>query len=299
MPVNKFYFILIAWSRFLLKRIFLLNEIFLSLKEPKEINFDNYILPNCFTRLYIHVSVAAMAFEVHLLQVILACLALTFINTTTSVIIFYLFKQKWFFKNKLKLNNNEAEKRQIRSEIFQQILSNILVIGVISPILIILTEMGISKIYYDINEYPIIWHVISLIIMLVISDIYVFFCHSILHSRFMFKNFHKTHHQSTKVNVFSGHSLDFIESLLYNLILVVFVVVLPSHIVVYLLFIFITNLYNYYIHSGYEILPVKSKFLKYFCTATHHNIHHIKHYQNRGFYTNIWDRLFGFYKKDL
>ena len=211
-----------------------------------------------------------------------------------------------FLKNFLPFTNFERIEKDPRTEqskfeFWQQIKSIFwsIFFGYGAVFLVIL--LGKSKIYYDFGKsfVDFIWLILTIPLMILMADLYIFTIHFILH----FKNFggvfwqiHKIHHKSIHTNVFSSYSLDVVESVLYTFFLAIFIYFVPTHFANFVLFMIITVIYNFYIHSGFEILPSnlnqKTPF-KFLNTATLHQIHHRKHGYNFAFFTNIWDRIFG------
>jgi sterol desaturase/sphingolipid hydroxylase (fatty acid hydroxylase superfamily) len=133
--------------------------------------------------------------------------------------------------------------------------------------------------------------------MILTSDLYIYLLHKLLHYKPLFTKIHIVHHKSIRVNVFSSYSLDVIESVSYTLFLAIFIFLIPTNIWNFLLFMFLTVIYNFYIHSGYEFLSNNKFPINYLNTAALHKVHHTEHDYNFAFYTNIWDRIFGTYKK--
>ena len=72
--------------------------------------------------------------------------------------------------------------------------------------------------------------------------------------------------------------------------------VLPLHPLAIFVFVNISAIWSTIGHLGYEIFPrsfTKSIFGKYLNLATVHNQHHKLFLYNFGYYTTIWDRIFG------
>ena len=215
---------------------------------------------------------------------------ISFFGTVFVTLITFILSK--FLQNKnTRIEKDSPSKKQSNFEFWQQIKSVFLSIFVGYGAIFWLIWKNFSKIYYDFNFsiLSIIWFLITLPLIILIADLYIYSIHRTLHTRTFWK-IHQIHHKSVRVNVFSSYSLDVLESVLYTLFLAIFIMIFPTHIINFLAFMTLTIIYNFYIHSGHEFLPPSFNFLN---TSSLHQVHHTKHNYNFAFYTNIWDRIFG------
>ena len=107
---------------------------------------------------------------------------------------------------------------------------------------------------------------------------------------------HKVHHQSHNPTPWAAFAFHPLEALIEIAIVPLAILIIPFHPIVILLFSTWSIIWNVIGHAGYELFPfwfVRHPFFRWFNTATHHNMHHLKSNGNFGLYFNIWDRLMG------
>lgn len=97
--------------------------------------------------------------------------------------------------------------------------------------------------------------------MLLLNDVYFYWCHRWLHRRGNFGRFHSVHHRSKVTTPWTSQSFHWFETAINVLIAILFPYLFPLHPAAYVIFSFIAFLNNVYGHGNYSL------------------------------YTNIWDRL--------
>jgi Delta7-sterol 5-desaturase len=153
-----------------------------------------------------------------------------------------------------------------------------------------------SNLYSDPNQYGVWYVAFSFVWMFFFHDAYFYWIHRLMHHPKMFKYVHLVHHQSHNPSPFTAYAFHPIEAFLEAIIVTIFAFTIPlhrSHIIVYMLF---QIIYNVYGHLGYEILPKGFNYNwlgRYFNTSVAHNMHHKYAVKNYGLWTTIWDRAFG------
>jgi sterol desaturase/sphingolipid hydroxylase (fatty acid hydroxylase superfamily) len=222
----------------------------------------------------------------------------SFETLSVTVSTYYLQKllhSKRFLPSKIKLNPRDPNDSQFKFEVYQQLKSVFISILTGYGLVFWVIFNGQSRIYYQLSDYSIIWLILTVPAMILASDLYLYVIHRCLNLKFLYTKIHLVHHRSIRVNVFSSYSLDVIEAVAYTLFLAIFIYFFPTHILNFIIFMIVTVVYNFYIHSGWEILPVQNSIVKVFNTATLHHIDYIKRNYSFALYTSIWDRLFGTY----
>jgi Delta7-sterol 5-desaturase len=149
---------------------------------------------------------------------------------------------------------------------------------------IILKHSYSSKILFD------------FLIIFFVMDFLMYLLHRAGHLPFIYPYLHQTHHKIENPSPMALFVLNPAETLSFGIL---WLLVLCSAgfswigISIYLLMNIIFGIGG---HLGVEPLPKsfpRNRFFKYFATSTFHTQHHQDLKVNYGFYTNVWDRLFG------
>ncbi|HNR20848.1 MAG: sterol desaturase family protein [Bacteroidetes bacterium] len=160
---------------------------------------------------------------------------------------------------------------------------------------------GFTLMYNDINDYGIVWYVISIILMLLLHDTYFYWTHRLMHHKKIFPVFHKVHHLSNNPSPWAAFAFHPLEAVIEGGILILIVFIIPSHLSAILIFLVIMTVMNVIGHLGYELYPknfLKNSFSRLNNTSTHHNMHHRLVNCNYGLYFNWWDKWMGTNHKD-
>ncbi|WP_342328230.1 sterol desaturase family protein [Pedobacter sp. FW305-3-2-15-E-R2A2] len=140
---------------------------------------------------------------------------------------------------------------------------------------------------------------IDFLILFLAMDLLMYVFHYIIHKTWLYKAIHGLHHEAVNpkpIDLFVLHPLETISfGALWLLLLLLWTFNLYA-IIIYLM---INVLFGMIGHLGMEPLnaTLRNKpLLKYLGTSSFHHQHHQDIDHNFGFYTSIWDRLFGTYK---
>ncbi len=136
----------------------------------------------------------------------------------------------------------------------------------------------------------------QLILIFLIDDLYFYFYHAALHTKFLYKHIHKTHHRSTMpipMEYIFTHPLEWFFGAIGPFIGLV-VIASFSEINIYAFWVMsaLRNLHELDIHSGIKSSKITS-LIPFYGTTEHHDLHHSK---NRGNYAStftFWDKVFG------
>ena len=136
----------------------------------------------------------------------------------------------------------------------------------------------------------------QLVLIFLIDDLYFYFYHSTLHTKFLYKHIHKTHHRSTMpipMEYIFTHPLEWFFGAIGPFIGLV-VIASFSEINIYAFWVMsaLRNLHELDIHSGIKSSKITS-LIPFYGTTEHHDLHHSK---NRGNYAStftLWDKVFG------
>jgi sterol desaturase/sphingolipid hydroxylase (fatty acid hydroxylase superfamily) len=133
-----------------------------------------------------------------------------------------------------------------------------------------------------------------LLIGLMDAGMYVF--HWIAHFRVLFPWVHRTHHTHEATNPLSLFVLNPIEVLGFGGLLVAVLTLVPLSGVAILVYLTFNVVFGTLGHVGVEPFPrrwMRLALVRQIGTSTFHALHHADPRHNFGFYTTVWDRLFG------
>ena len=211
--------------------------------------------------------------------------------------VFYIWKAD-AYKN-YKIQQANANPVQIRKELLFGMTSLIIFTGM-GYVVYLLFHYGDTLIYFDINRYGVFYLLVSVILMMVLHDMYFYWTHRLLHLPGWYQKIHFVHHQSTNPSPFTSLSFHPGEAIIQATILPLIVVLIPAHpfsIFIFLIFMVYKNVRG---HSGYEFTSLagrqkKRKRLQSY--SIDHNQHHLYGRGNYGLYFNLWDRLMHTFRK--
>lgn len=147
-------------------------------------------------------------------------------------------------------------------------------------------------IYYNINDYSLLYFIVSFIACYMITDTLTYWLHRWFHTPFMYNNFHWVHHQYHPISSFSSSSLGVID-LLINGIFPVYLsaLIMPIHAGVFLAFSWFTLFWSVYLHTP---TAPRIKWLIY--DSGDHYCHHQTGRFNYSIYSRFWDWIQNTYK---
>lgn len=127
-------------------------------------------------------------------------------------------------------------------------------------------------------------------------DLYAYGTHWLLHRPALFRLAHRVHHRSVRPNPVTTYSSHPVEALMTGSFLVLFMLCVPLHLTsVFVMSGFaVTN--SLLAHVGYDPFPSwwhRSRMTRWYVTPRYHDAHHATGVGNLGFYTTVWDRVFG------
>jgi ring-1,2-phenylacetyl-CoA epoxidase subunit PaaE len=200
------------------------------------------------------------------------------------------------FGNKLSNRKIQLSKRagwpQIKEEIIAALFS---FIGstVFMLILLSLKDKGFTHFYIETGKYGVWYEVLTVLVMMVISDTWFYWSHRGMHHQKVYKYVHALHHKSLDVNPYTSTSFHVIESLLLTLWILPLALVMPISMTALGVMQVLGTFNNLKSHLGYELFP---KFFRLppfnmLVTATNHSLHHTQYNGNYGLFFRFWDMI--------
>ena len=134
------------------------------------------------------------------------------------------------------------------------------------------------------------------LIYLLVMDAGMYVSHRAAHIPLIFNWVHRTHHEHVETNALSLFVLSPFEVLGFGAMVIAVLLLIPLSGAAILLYLTLNITFGTMGHLGVEPLPPKwmrRLYLRQLGTSTFHCQHHTTRHTNFGFYTVIWDRLFG------
>jgi len=157
---------------------------------------------------------------------------------------------------------------------------------------ILLWQRGVIQVRRDLD-----WRVaLDVLVLIVAMDFLMYVFHRIAHLRWVFPLVHATHHQYNNPRPLTLFVLNPFETLAFGVLWLLVITVYASSwpgVALYLTFNLAFGLIG---HLGVEPLPaswIAVPVVREVSTSTFHAEHHLDAGHNFGFYTLLWDRLFG------
>ena len=186
--------------------------------------------------------------------------------------------------------------RQIRSEIGWSLVSAALY-GIPAGIVAWGWQAkGWTKIYTDVNAYPLWYLPVSVFAYLALHDTWFYWTHRWMHKPAVYRVAHAVHHASHPPTAWTAMSFHPWETLTGAIVIPLLVLLVPIHVGALLTVLTIMTVMGITNHMGWEMFPtwlVKGRAGKWLITASHHQLHHQRNKCNYGLYFRFWDRLCG------
>lgn len=145
------------------------------------------------------------------------------------------------------------------------------------------------------------WNIVLDFLLLFFSmDLLMFVFHYMIHKTFLYKTIHQLHHQSVDPRPLDLFILHPLETLAFGGLWLVLLMLREFNVYAVAVYLMVNVCFGLVGHLGIEPLPASFRRLplvKYIGTSTFHHDHHQDVGYNYGFYTSVWDRLMGTYKK--
>jgi len=139
---------------------------------------------------------------------------------------------------------------------------------------------------------------VEVVFLIFIMDLLMYIFHRIAHFPFFYNLIHLRHHKHESTNAISLFVLHPIEALGFGFLIILVIFIYSFSYLAISLYLFINLLWGTIGHLDKEILPKQLAGLKpgLLGGTKFHNEHHKHPHYNYGFYTVLWDKIFGTYK---
>ncbi len=211
---------------------------------------------------------------------------------------FYHWKKEAWLPYRIQ-RQNKPEKRVILRDIRWSVLS-IVIFAALSTALHALISSGYGWMYFEIAAYGWGYLPISLLLALLIHDVYFYWMHRLMHHKRFFRYVHLLHHKTTTPTPWTIYAFQPIEAIIQYSIIYILVFTVPLHPLVLFFFVSYNVIANVGGHCGYEFTSSKNAdhwLMKYLNTVTHHDLHHSNCKYNYSQYFNFLDRWMQTFKE--
>ncbi|MEZ0309262.1 MAG: sterol desaturase family protein [Ramlibacter sp.] len=179
---------------------------------------------------------------------------------------------------------------------FARSMRTVLIFSLVGTCVWVGYHLGLSKLYFEADQYGWAWLVASFFVFIVLHDAWFYWTHRLLHKPRLFHWSHRTHHFSVAPTPWTAYSFSASEALVQALYLPVVLLIVPAHQAVLFLWMIWMVLRNVMGHSGIELLPrswLAGWWGRWLTTTLHHEMHHAYGGVNYGLYFTWWDRWCG------
>jgi sterol desaturase/sphingolipid hydroxylase (fatty acid hydroxylase superfamily) len=215
-----------------------------------------------------------------------------FVAGIAFFVFYYVFKNSTSFQ---KLQARFPKSSDYLREIGSSLMSCI-IFGVVGYIAYKTPFYQFSLAYNHIDDYPMWYFWLSILLMVLLHDAYFYWTHRLIHHKALFKYFHALHHKSHNPSPWAAFAFDPMEAIINGCFQFVMMLIIPAHFNAVAIFYLISMTVNVYGHLGYELYPksVHTHWLgQWINTSTAHNLHHHHGKGNYGFYFTFWDKIMG------
>lgn len=194
---------------------------------------------------------------------------------------------QWYAKRRVCIEPAAIERREVVLAI-----STIFFNTAITIFGLWLWRIGIIQFRVDIGW----WAWLDIIVLIIVMDFAMYFLHRIAHWPIFFPILHRTHHIYENPRPLSLFVLNPIEALSFGGLWLVVISVYHASWFGMSTYLMLNVVFGTIGHLGVEPCPDRWKdlpIIKFISTSTFHAQHHRDLKHNYGFYTLLWDRLFG------
>ncbi|XUU62022.1 sterol desaturase family protein [Erythrobacter sp. HA6-11] len=155
---------------------------------------------------------------------------------------------------------------------------------------------GWTQIYTSLNDYPLWYLPLSVLIYLFAHDTWFYWTHRLFHKPAWFRRAHAVHHASKPPTAWAAMNFHPIEAISGAIVIPALVLFVPIHLSMLFVVLTVMTVMGVTNHMGWDMFPralVHSRLGGWMITASHHEKHHEEYTCNYGLYFRFWDRVCG------
>lgn len=141
------------------------------------------------------------------------------------------------------------------------------------------------------------WEVLpDFLVLFLVMDLAMYFLHLFIHHTALYRPVHGLHHDYHKPSPIDLFVLNPMETFAFGSLWLILIFFYPCNIYAVVIYLTLNVLFGMLGHLSVEPFPrswMKIPLLNLVCTSTFHYQHHQLEKYNFGFYTVLWDKLFG------
>lgn len=191
------------------------------------------------------------------------------------------------------LNQRPPARPRVRREIVASLIA-CPIYALPAALVLEMFKRGGTAVYDRIEAWPLWWLPASFVVYLLAHDAFYYWVHRGLHHPKIFPWAHAEHHRSRDPSAFASFAFDPAEAAATAWFLPALALLVPIHWAVALALLTLMSATAALNHAGREVWPaawLQSRPLRWFITATHHDLHHKRFNGNFGLYLQFWDRV--------
>jgi lathosterol oxidase len=184
------------------------------------------------------------------------------------------------------IEQHAIRKGQIAREIRHSLIS-IAIFGAYGALTLEAWRIGVVTIVFEPS-----WRKLGMdvMILLIWNEVHFYVMHRLLHTRWLFRNVHRIHHESAVPTPFSTYSFHWVESILLGSVMILPMLVHPFSAAALLALPIVSILLNTIGHWNYNLFASHAALRS---ASVEHAAHHIRINGNFGFYLPFFDRWVG------
>lgn len=171
--------------------------------------------------------------------------------------------------------------------------SCVLLNAAVTIIGIALWRLELIHVDFGVNPLRIL---VDTVILFFAMDLLMYVFHRMAHHRLLYRLIHSTHHQYENPRPLTLFALNPFEVLGFGGLWLLLLMIYPANWLSIIIYLTLNIVFGLVGHLGVEPMPnnwIRLPMTRYISTSTFHAEHHQDGGYNFGFYTLIWDRLFG------
>jgi Delta7-sterol 5-desaturase len=171
--------------------------------------------------------------------------------------------------------------------------STVLINALVLVIGAVLWRAGLITVRYDLHPLAVL---LDALVLFLAMDLAMYVSHRLAHLRWFYLLLHATHHDYEYPRPLTLFVLNPFEAAGFGVLWVILLMIYPSTWLGIVIYLTLNVLFGLVGHLGVEPFPkawVRLPLIRLISTSTFHAEHHGDRHHNFGFYTLIWDRLFG------